>query len=289
MEEAAPFHIRPLDATFGAVVTGLRLTELDCETSSALYAAWLEHALLIFPDQHLDDDAQLAFARRFGELEIELLTIGNLDEAGRLRDPDDEVMRVMDDNRAWHADSTFKPIQAKGAVFSARIVPDSGGETGWADMRAAYEALDEGMKARLAPLSAVHALKYGQMGAAMPPIRPGAFGSQYMNIARPPVRPLVKTHPETGRPSLNIGRHASRIPELEPDESAQLLAELMGFACRPPRVWTHSWTVGDVVIWDNRCLLHRVLPWDVRQPRDMRHTRLAGDPVAEFAPGLEAA
>jgi alpha-ketoglutarate-dependent taurine dioxygenase len=284
----APFDVTPLEASFGAVVTGLSLADLDQPRCDALYAAWLTHGLLILPGQDLDDDAQVRFARRFGELEIELLSIGNLDERGDLRAPDDEVMRVMDDNRAWHSDSTFKPVQAKGAVFSARIVPRTGGETAWADMAAAYDALDAAMKARIAPLAAVHALRYGRMGMGSPPVRPGAFGSQYMNISDPPLRPLVKVHPETGRWCLNIGRHAGDIPGLGPEAARSLLDELRAFACQPPRVWTHEWTAGDVVIWDNRRLLHRVLPWDLAQPRDMRHTRLAGDPVADFAPGWRA-
>jgi alpha-ketoglutarate-dependent taurine dioxygenase len=288
MRDAAAFQLTPLAASFGATVSGLRVPDLDDKTFGALYAAWLDRGLLIFPGLHLDDEDQLAFARRFGELEIELLRIGNLDDAGRLRAPDDEVMRVMDANRAWHADSTFKPVQSKGAVFSARIVPAVGGETAWADMSAAYDALDEAAQARIAPLAAVHALGYGPLRADAPTVRPGAFGSQYMDDPHPPVRPLVKVHPETGRRSLNIGRHARAIRGLQQEASTRLLEALTDFACRPPRVWTHRWQVGDAVIWDNRRLLHRVLPWDLTQPRDMRHTRLAGDPVADFAPALDA-
>jgi alpha-ketoglutarate-dependent taurine dioxygenase len=283
MGATTPFQVTPLDASFGAVVTGLALAELDEAAMAALYAAWLDHALLIFPGLHLDDDRQLAFARRFGELEIELLRIGNIDEHGQLRAPDDAVVRVLDGNRDWHCDSTFKPVQAKGAVFSARIVPPAGGETCWADMRAGYDALDPAMKARIAPMAAHHSLRHSQTRSGMKPIRPGAFGSAYMEDEDPPLRPLVKIHPETGRPSLNIGRHACAIPGLEPQESLRLLDELRDLACQPPRVWTHSWTPGDAVIWDNRCLLHCVVPWDIRQPRDMRHTRLAGHPLAEFA------
>src|SRR5438067_1231041 len=100
---------------------------------------------------------------------------------------------------------------------------------------------------------------------------------------RPPLRPLVKTHPETGRKSLLIGRHAHAIPSLGDAESERLLQALIDFACRPPRVHHHSWTAGDVVVWDNRCLLHRATPWDMTQPRVMWHSRIAGDPVAEAA------
>ena len=102
-------------------------------------------------------------------------------------------------------------------------------------------------------------------------------------MADPPLRPLVKTHPVTGRPSLYIGRHAYGIPGLPADESEKLLDELVAFACRPPRTFRHSWQPGDVVIWDNRCVLHRARPWDHREPRVMHHTRVAGDPATEAA------
>jgi alpha-ketoglutarate-dependent taurine dioxygenase len=99
------------------------------------------------------------------------------------------------------------------------------------------------------------------------------------------LRPLVKTHPDTGRKSLLIGRHAHDIPGLSPDESQQLLQELIDFACQPPRIYHHDWRAGDVVIWDNRCLLHQATPFDMTQPRIMWHTRIAGDPVSEAAIG----
>jgi alpha-ketoglutarate-dependent taurine dioxygenase len=93
----------------------------------------------------------------------------------------------------------------------------------------------------------------------------------------------VKTHPETGRKSLNVGRHAFGIPGLAPEESGRLIEELVEFAARPPRVWHHHWTAGDAIVWDNRCLMHRACPWDMGEPRVMYHSRIAGDPVAEFA------
>jgi alpha-ketoglutarate-dependent taurine dioxygenase len=97
------------------------------------------------------------------------------------------------------------------------------------------------------------------------------------------LRPLVKVHPETGRKSLVIGRHAHNIPDMDKNESERLLQELVDFACRPPRVYHHQWRSGDAVIWDNRCLLHQATPWDMREPRIMWHSRIAGDPVSEAA------
>jgi alpha-ketoglutarate-dependent taurine dioxygenase len=140
---ARAFDIEPLDATFGAMVTGVKLAALDDATWSDLHTAWLEYALLIFPGQHLNRPAQIAFARRFGPLEFELAALSNVKADGTLITETDnsDVVKVLKGNMGWHCDSTYMPVQAKGAVFSAEVVPNSGGATGWADMRAAYDAL----------------------------------------------------------------------------------------------------------------------------------------------------
>jgi alpha-ketoglutarate-dependent taurine dioxygenase len=196
------------------------------------------------------------------------------------------VVQILKGNEGWHADSTFKPIHAKGAVFSAEVVPTIGGHTGWADMRAAYDALDRPTKARIEGLNAYHSLHYSQGRIGHVPEkgtddyrRLGFEGDEDV------LRPLVKVHPDTGRKSLLIGRHAHDIPGLAPEESQALLQELIDFACRAPRIYHHDWRVGDVVIWDNRCLLHQATPFDMTQPRVMWHTRIAGDPVSEAAIG----
>jgi alpha-ketoglutarate-dependent taurine dioxygenase len=282
-----PFDVQPVDASFGAVITGIRLAEIDHATWQALHAAWLDHALLIFPGQHLEKEEQIAFARRFGPLEFEMGPVSNVREDGTLRreaDAGDDVVRILKGNEGWHADSTFKPIQAKGAVFSAEIVPTIGGHTGWADMRAAYDALDDAMRARIAPLRAYHSLHYSQARIGH---RPNKGTEDYRKLGfagdEDVLRPLVKVHPDTGRKSLLIGRHAHDIPGLAPEESSALLQQLIDFACRPPRLYHHDWRPGDVVIWDNRCLLHQATPFDMTQPRVMWHTRIAGDPVSEAA------
>ena len=195
----------------------------------------------------------------------------------------DDVVNILKGNMGWHCDSTYMPVQAKGAVFTAHVVPDAGGETGWADMRAAYDALDPAMKARIAPLSAYHSLRYSQAKLGHEH-KPGSAYSGYgMTVEEPPLRPLVKVHPETGRRCLMVGRHAFGIPGLAADESERLLDDLADFACQPPRVYHHAWTPGDAVVWDNRSLMHRACPWDMTQPRVMYHSRIAGDPVSEFA------
>lgn len=289
-------HIAPLpDTTFGAVVTGLRLADLDDAAFAALHAAWLAHALLIFPGQHLDRAQQVAFARRFGPIERigggDIVAISNVLPDGRVRAYDpaewDDMMKVIVGNMAWHADSTYMPVMAQGAVFSAEVVPAEGGETGFADMRAAYDALDEATRALVQQRSAHHSLVYSQSKLGHVQGKDSAYLGYGMDVAGAPLRPLVKRHPETGRPSLLIGRHAHAVPGLDAAESERFLEGLVEAACQAPRVYTHHWTAGDVVVWDNRCLLHRAMPWDLSLPRVMWHSRLAGHPQAEFAPGAQ--
>ena len=290
MSAVRAFDISPVtDATFGAVVSGIRLADLGDDAFTDLYSAWLDHALLIFPGQHLTRDEQVAFARRFGPLEFDIAPISNVRRDGGTRsDDEDGVVKSLKGNMGWHCDSTYMPVQAKGAVFSAEVVPSRGGETGWADMRAAYDALSATMHARIADLSAFHSLHYSQGKLGHTAEEKGGYGGYGFHIKDPPLRPLVKIHPETGRKSLNIGRHAYGIPGLDEGESEALLDELRDLACQPPRVHYHHWTPGDVVVWDNRGLMHRACPWDMREPRTMYHSRIAGDPVAEFAAAIAA-
>jgi alpha-ketoglutarate-dependent taurine dioxygenase len=172
------------------------------------------------------------------------------------------------------------PVAAKASMLTAHVVPSSGGTTEWADMRAAYDALSAEMKATIAGLSAHHSLIYSQQKIG----EKVEIGSRYgFHDGPAPLRPLVKIHPATGRPSLFIGRHAYGIPGMTDDESTALLDALLDHACRPPRVYAHHWQVGDVVVWDNRCVLHRVRPWDLSEARVLKHTRIKGDPVTEGA------
>ena len=273
-----PFKVHPLDATFGATVTDIKLSSLDDDAFQQLYDTWLEYALLVFPGQFLDQDEQVAFAKRFGDLEFDIAPISNVRRDGSVRvdDDTDDVLKVLKGNMGWHADSTYMPVQAKGAVFTAHVVPLSGGETGWADMRAAYDALDDETRERLEHLSAHHSLYYSQSKLGHKPSTGSAYSGYGFHDQEPPLRPLVKTHPETGRRSLLIGRHA-----YGERASEQLLDELMSFACQPPRIHHHQWQPGDAVVWDNRCLLHRACPWDMAEPRVMYHCRIAGDRASE--------
>ncbi len=279
-----PFEVKPLDATFGAVVSGVKLTDLDDATWDELYRTWLKYALLIFPEQHFTKEEQTAFALRFGPAEFALAPISNVKSDGTLITPDSDVVKVLKGNMGWHCDSTYMPVQAKGAVFSAEVVPSVGGRTGFADMRAAFDALDDDLKAKLEGLAAHHSLHYSQSKLGHQTKKAdGEYSGYGFHDGPVPLRPLVKTHPETGRKSLLIGRHAHNIPGMDEKASEQLLQELVDFACRPPRIYHHDWTVGDAVVWDNRCLMHQATPWDMTQPRVMWHSRIAGDPTSEAA------
>ena len=283
---ATTLDLQPVDACFGATVRGVDLRSLDDATWAAIYDAWIEHALLIFPGQFLTKDEQNAFARRFGELEFPATQISNIGRDGKVHfEPGDDVVKSLRGNEGWHHDSTYMPRQAKGAVFTAEIVPSAGAATGFADMRAAYEALDDEMRAFLADKTAYHSLNYSQGRKGYLPSKKNADGNYagYGYDQPPYLRPLVKIHPVTGRPNLCIGRHAHNIVGMDPDESTALLDRLVDEACRAPRIYHHEWTVGDAIVWDNRRLLHRATPFDLSEPRRMWHTRIAGEADSELA------
>ena len=285
-------NVEPLSKTLGAVVSDISLSTLSDEEFARLYATWLKYALLIFPGQNLSDDEQAAFARRFGELVegLEAVEISNVKPDGTLREsPDDDMMKIIRGNMHWHQDNTYMPIQAKGAVFSAKVVPRAQGDTAFADMRAAWAALDEATRQRLSSLSAHHSLAHSQrlLGEETK-----SEDSEYigygLDVDDVPLRPIMKVHPETGTPSLALGRHAYGIPGLEEEESARLIADLIQFAVADEsRVYQHRWQPGDVVVWDNRCLMHRACPWNYDEPRVMLHSRIAGDPGTESALPIE--
>ncbi|MGI9599395.1 MAG: TauD/TfdA dioxygenase family protein [Acidimicrobiales bacterium] len=283
---ATTLDLEPLDATFGATVRGIELRDIDDATFAALKEAWLEFALLVFPGQFFTTDEQNAFALRFGELEFPATPISNIGRSGRVHsNPDDDLVKSLRGNEGWHFDSTYMPVQAKGAVFSAEIVPSHGAATGWADMRAAYEALDDETRDRIQDMKAYHSLYYSQGRAGYLPRKAadGSYGMYGYHDEDVSLRPLVKIHPDTGRPNLLIGRHAHNIIGMEPEESQRFLDELAEWACQPPRVYHHQWEPGDAVIWDNRRLMHRGTPFDMTQPRRMWHTRIAGEPESELA------
>ncbi len=276
-------RIEPCDATLGATITGVDLAGISQVDWITIETAFLEYAVLIFPGQHLTSADQVAFAKRFGEIEIlvpgrEIVPLSNVAADGTVRTLDNPVVHTLIGNEGWHMDSTYQPVQALGAVLQAVVVPDEGGETEWADMRVGYQALDSATRETITGLAALHSILYSQTRAGFGSKYDGAYG---YDVETPPLRPLVKTHPVTGLPALCIGRHAHAIPGMSEADSETLLDRLMDDACQPPRTLLHRWKPGDVIVWDNRCLLHRARPYDRSDNRVMKHVRIAGDPQSE--------
>jgi len=275
-------EIVPSEATLGASIYGVNLHQLDDRTGKRIIEAWHEYGVLAFPEQHLDDEAHIAFSRRFGHLERLLTTAiegtkpeifrvanvrpdGTRDSAGGLYDA------LNRGNRQWHSDSSYKRITSKASALRAHTLPSSGGETQFADMRAAYDALDTARKDWLADKLVVHDFAYSHGKSA-------DLMTAAERAALPPVaHPVVRIHEETDRKSLFVGRHASHIVGEDVERSRSLLRELTAGACQPPRIFTHRWQVGDLVIWDNRCVLHRGRPWPPDEPRILFRTTVACD------------
>ena len=282
-----PITVSPVDATLGAIVTDVSLATLDEQDWRLIYAAFLEFGLLIFPGQHLDADAQGHFAARFGHVEqmspkgaTPTFPIANIRSDGSLARETDEQFRILKGNEGWHTDSTYMPLASKAAMLSALVIPAAGGETEFADMRAAWDALDPATRQQLEGRTALHSNYYSQsrLGYSHQTDHRYAFHDKGA-----PRRPVVKTHPETGRRSIYTGRHTYNLDGMPPAESERFLDELLAWACQPPRTYLHRWTVGDLVVWDNRCLMHRARPYDPAQPRHLRGSRISGDPASELA------
>ena len=281
-------NIEPVaDKVFGAIVTGVSIPTLSGDEFRALHAALLEYGFLVLPEQHLTSDESRAFGERFGDLEFGGIPMANIRREkdgswGDLIPLTAQAMRTNVGNEAWHTDSTYRPCSSKVAMLSAVILPEEGGGTELADARHAYDCLDEATKERIADLSAYHSTEYSQARDVgdIPVPESGAYayhGEAYL-------RRIVKVHPETGRPSLMIGRHAFGVPGLSRDESRELLASLVEFTVSDERrVYHHDWQPGDTLLWDNRCLLHRAMPYDYEKPRALFGTRVAGDPESELA------
>ena len=279
--------ITPIEGkVFGAVVTDVKLASLTDNEFATIHAAFLDRGFLVFPDQHLTPEENVAFGERFGELEFGAAPMANVNRDGSVMDVDEQMMRTNIGNEAWHTDSTYKPISSKCAMLSAVVVPPEGGETELADMRAGYAALDQATKDRIANLSAYHSTMFSQANdlGDFPDanLGGGRYGTVYHGEAY--LRPLVKIHPETGVPNLFVGRHAFGIPGMERNESRELLRLLVEFVVADPaRVYTHHWQPGDTLFWDNRALLHRARPYDYSQPRHLHGTRVEGDAETELA------
>jgi len=278
--------VTPVRGDFVARVTGLDLSnQLDEGDFGQVRDAFHRYAVVVFPEQALTDDEQIAFSERFGLLEVSLRKdrqrridnprisdISNVDEKDRVFDPDDERAIYNAGNRLWHSDSSFKRVPAMASLLSGREVPPEGGETEYADLRGAWDALPADRQRGLPSLVAEHSFVYSL----------GLIGYDQFTAAEraavPPVpQAVVRTHPATGRKSLYLGSHASHILGRPVDEGRTLLRELLEFATQPQFVYRHVWRQHDLVMWDNRCVLHRGRPWDERRYRRVMHrTTVAG-------------
>ena len=273
-------------AEFGAIVTDVRLAELNSAEFEELHHAFLLYGFLVFPEQFLTKEQNIEFGMRFGELEFGALPIANQKlnndgTWGHIYRLDSRRMRTNVGNEAWHTDSTYLPVSSKCALLSAVKVPTSGGETELADARAGYAALDRTLKARVEQLSAYHSTQYSQAND-LGDFTENTPDSIYHGEAY--LRPLVKRHPETGKKNLFVGRHAFGVPGLSRKESRALLTSLLEtIVSEPSRVYQHQWQAGDTLLWDNRALLHRAMPYDYNEPRVMTATRVKGDVPSELA------
>lgn len=281
-------RIESITENFGAVISDVALSALSDKDFRDVEQAWFRYAVLVFPHQHLSNEDHFAFTRRFGRLEKGLPrintkmrpNIGNTDNEGNVLPPD-HVGRVFNiGNSLWHSDSSYKRVGAKASLLAAHAVPSEGGETEWADMRAGYDALSSEMKRYVADKIAVHSYAFSHSWHYGLRVMPEEGLRQL-----PPVEhPLVKVHPDSKRRVLFVGRHASHIIGEDFMSSRKLLRELTFEAAQPPRTFGHRWDVGDIVIWDNRCVLHRARPTPLDQSRKMVRSTVAGDaPNNEWA------
>ena len=281
--------IRPLNPEFAGKVSGVDITRpLSRYEVDAIEAGMDRYAVLVFHDHRLTDDEQRAFTRNFGSLEsspgghiataaerrlpLDMQDASNLDKDQKPLGRDDRRRMFNLGNRLWHSDSSYRAMPAKYSLLSGRIVVERGGHTEFADMRAAYDALDAATKAEIEDLICEHSLMFSR----------GALGFSELSDAeremfRPVRQRLVRTHPVSGRRSLFLSAHAGPIVGWPVPEARAFLRDLVEHATQPRFVYSHKWCQWDLVMWDNRQTMHRVTRFDETQVRDMRRTTVTGD------------
>ncbi len=286
---ADSLRVRKLHSLIGAEVTGVDLSRpLEEAELRTIEAAWLEHAVLVFPDQAISDEQQVAFTRNFGELEMfpqsdnrsnevpEIFRVTNVGDDGRIRPVESDGGRYSTLIWVWHTDSSYRRIPAKGAVLHAIEVVKKGGDTLFANMFAAYEQMPAELKSRIRGLKARHSFLFSRQLRNLPPMKPEE------EARVPPVdHPLVRQHAD-GRLSLYVsGTYMEQVIGLEDSEGKQLLEELMGWATQERFVYRHRWKPHDVLMWDNQGAIHVVEPFDHGVERRVMHrTTIAGtEPV----------
>ena len=281
--------IRQIHPVFVGEVSGVDISApLSRDEVAAIEAGMDRYAVLVFRDQKITDEQQMAFSLKFGALEdarggnitkpedrrlaVGMNDVSNLARDGRPLDRESRQHLFNLGNLLWHSDSSFRPIPAKYSLLSARVVNPVGGNTEFADMRAAYDALDADTQAQIVGLICEHSLMYSRGSLGMVD-----FTEEERAMFRPVRQRLVRTHPVTGRKSLYLSSHAGGIVGMPMPEARILLRDLNEHATQPRFVYAHAWCPWDLVIWDNRQVMHRGRRYDQRQPRDMRRTTIAGD------------
>ncbi len=283
--------IKPLHPLFVAEITGIDLTvPVTREDFRAIWDAFNEYQILVFRDQPFDDESQIAFSRNFGVLETmeahpgnhfkpsHIAVMTNLDAQGNQLPLDHPSMIHRLRNEAWHTDSSFKPVAALCSLLSGRMVPPAGGNTEFASGRAAYAAFPDVRKAALEGLTVVHRV------AEPSNVNDPAYNEEQKQRLTV-THPLVRTNPVNGRKNLYVGSHAQEIVGMSREEGRALLDELTAFCTQPQFVYSHPWRRHDLVIWDNRCALHRATTFDkTKYRRKMHRTTVAGAmPESAFA------
>ncbi len=280
--------IRQIHPVFAGEVSGADLTQpLSAADVAAIEAGMDRYAVLMFRDQNITDDQQMAFTKNFGEIENAkggnitkdneyrlkpgMIDVSNLDKDGKPLPRDSRVHLFNLGNCLWHSDSSFRPIPAKFSLLSARVVNPKGGNTEFADMRAAYDALDDETKTEIEDMICEHSLMYsrGSLGFL-------DYTEEEKLLFKPVLQRLVRTHPVHGRKSLYLSSHAGGIVGMTVPEARLLLRDLNEHATQRQFVYVHKWTLHDLVMWDNRQTMHRVRRYDQSQPRDMRRATVAG-------------
>ncbi|MGE0424527.1 MAG: TauD/TfdA dioxygenase family protein [Reyranellaceae bacterium] len=281
--------IRAIGPSFAGEVHGLDMRDkLSAEEVAAIHAGMDKYAVLVFRDQQIDDAQQLAFSRSLGEIEHAIGTslraagdyrlpttfadVSNLDKTDTPFARDDRRRLFGIGNRLWHSDSSFKTVPAKYSLLHAISIPSRGGDTQFADMRAAYDALDEETKAQVEGMVCEHSQMYSRQQIGFVD-----FTDEERQRFRPVRQCMVRTHPVTGRKSLYLSSHAGGIVGWPTPEALIFLRDLIEHATQREFVYTHKWRLGDLVMWDNRQTMHRARPFPAHEPRDMRRTTLAGD------------
>ncbi len=277
-------QVRPYDGGFGAEVHGLALNEeLDADQFARLHEAHLAHHVLVFRDLAISPTQQIAFSRRFGPLQIhvlrqfqlaghpEILIVSNIVENGA-------PIGLGDAGHFWHSDLSYKEKPSLGSMLYAQELPATGGDTLFADMHRAWDTLPDALRSVVADRRAEHSYlaRYDELRARSP-WRPALTERQVAEV-RPVEHPIVRTHPETGRPALFVSEHfTTRIVGLPDDESRQILAELFAHSVRPEGLLRHRWQPGDMVFWDNRSVMHLATGCPDEQRRRLHRTTIEGD------------